>query len=286
MHRKILAWKGETPGDMHNCLCFPPHEGEMQLDKHWYMQRRIPPIVPAPTDTPMPDKQCDAEERDKLFSLYLRPWTLSHEKPCGEVPHIINLDVIPRRNAPRTRINHKSPPGQGQRSYTASWSWYIRGNVVTQHAKRLIVQFMAACCGKSKTDHCLQADESVRERLRDLPTSGVSLQRVHDILLRMSSQTVETARLGKRAPRTNDDAAAENLEEDFDKKALNQSSQIATAMRTTAQLWSKMDGVWHGPTVDTRHLSIPAAPSANKTGMQRHQKVEAKCCSVSKKGIR
>ena len=274
MHWEILAWKGEITGDKHNCLCFPPHEGEMQLDKHWYMRRRIPPIVPAPTDTPMPDKQCDAEERDKLFSLYLRPWTLSHEKACGEVPHIINLDVIPKPDAPRTRVRHKTPPGQGQRSYTASWRWYIRGNVVTQHAKRLIVQFMAACCGKSKTDQGLQAEEAVRERLRDLPPNSMSLQRVHDILVRMSSHTDEKASFGRRAPRASEDAAEQDLEEDFDKKALNQSSQIATAMRTTAQLWSKIDGVWQGSSVDTRHQSISAAPAANKTGMQRQQKIK------------
>ena len=64
------------------------------------------------------------------------------------------------------------------------------------------------------------------------------------------------------------------MEENFDKKALNQSSQIATAMRTTAQLWSKIDGVWQGSTVDTRRLSISAAPAAHKTGMQRQQKIK------------
>ena len=36
------------------------------------------------------------------------------------------------------------------RSYEVAWRTYIRGHVVSRHAKQITVQFMAACCGKSK----------------------------------------------------------------------------------------------------------------------------------------
>ena len=38
------------------------------------------------------------------------------------------------------------------------WRWYVRGHVVSQHAKRIIIQFMAACCGKSTRDNQADAD--------------------------------------------------------------------------------------------------------------------------------
>ena len=55
------------------------------------------------------------------------------------------------------------------RSYGAAWSWYIRGHVVSLHAKRLIIQFIAACCGKSTTtDHNGDdADETLAALVRE-----------------------------------------------------------------------------------------------------------------------
>ena len=35
-------------------------------------------MVPAPTNTPMPDRQPSRELKSRLFSIYLRPWTLDH----------------------------------------------------------------------------------------------------------------------------------------------------------------------------------------------------------------
>ncbi len=72
-----------------------------------------------------------------------------------DVPHLAELDLVPGSPLPagRARLRGKQPwaPDAG-RSYELSWRWYIRGHVVSQHAKRIIVQFMAACCGKSKSD--------------------------------------------------------------------------------------------------------------------------------------
>jgi hypothetical protein len=43
-------------------------------------------------------------------------------------------------------------------SFYAAWRWYLRGNIVSWHAARLITQFMAACCGRSTTREQLEAD--------------------------------------------------------------------------------------------------------------------------------
>jgi len=57
---------------------------------------------------------------------------------------------------------------------------------VTQHASRLIIQFMAACCGKSKTREEAEDAQLREEKPRNVPSNTVPLTRVHAILERMS----------------------------------------------------------------------------------------------------
>merc|ERR1712159_734282 len=83
----------------------------------------------------------------------MRPWVLDRRFANEEVPFIADLDVVPvAQPKPISRRLRCKQPRRGipVRNYAASWSWYVRGNVVTRHAKRLIVQFMAANCGKTK----------------------------------------------------------------------------------------------------------------------------------------
>ena len=54
--------------------------GPHKLRSRWYLRRRRRPMVPRPTNTRMPDQEKDAERRSKLYSLYLRPWTLHSGK--------------------------------------------------------------------------------------------------------------------------------------------------------------------------------------------------------------
>ncbi len=49
-------------------LLFPKLEGNVQLRDHWYMQRRHRPMVPAPSRSPMPEKQ---ECKSKKSSVIL-----------------------------------------------------------------------------------------------------------------------------------------------------------------------------------------------------------------------
>ena len=97
-------------------------------------------MVPAPMNTPMPDKYLGAEKRGRLYSVYLRPWVLDARWATpGVVPYITDLNVVPRTavGAPavkRRRLRGKRPPAaaaQGTRSFDLAWRWYIDGHIVS-----------------------------------------------------------------------------------------------------------------------------------------------------------
>ena len=75
-------------------LLFPKLEGNVQLREYWYMQRRHRPMVPAPSRSPMPDKQDCKSKKARLFSLYLRPWVLDRRWATQEVPSITGFDLF------------------------------------------------------------------------------------------------------------------------------------------------------------------------------------------------
>ena len=138
-------------------LFYPVLAGDVQLRNNWYMKRRKRPILPAPCNTPMPEKYTSHDKRGRLYSNYLRPWVMdaNWETP-GIVPYVTHLDIVPAPETmpvKRRRLHGKqqSPTTSERRSFQASWHWYIHGHVVSRHAERIIVQFMMANCGKSKT---------------------------------------------------------------------------------------------------------------------------------------
>ena len=111
-------------------------------------------MVPAPVCTSMPDGYTGSEKRAKLFSVYLRPWVLDARWATqGRVPHITDLNLVHAEpeaepgEAVRRRLRGKqeSHDATALRSFDQAWRAYIRGQVVSKHAKQLIVQFMAAC---------------------------------------------------------------------------------------------------------------------------------------------
>jgi len=66
-------------------LFFPIIPGDIQLRDKWYMRRRKRPMIPAPVHSPMPDRQKDANAKAKVFSVYMRPWTLDRNLATVEV---------------------------------------------------------------------------------------------------------------------------------------------------------------------------------------------------------
>eukprot|EP00973_Karenia_brevis_P070771 9836961-Karenia_brevis.AAC.1 len=58
------------------------------------MKKRMKPMVPAPHNSPMPDTQNGREAASRLYSIYMRPWTLNQSIATADVPHISMLDTI------------------------------------------------------------------------------------------------------------------------------------------------------------------------------------------------
>ena len=144
--------------DKSNFIRFPDHQELLHFRTEWMMERRARPSVPQPQMTPMPDRERTADGKAKLFSIYLRPWVLHPDDVKPSVPLLKDLNIVPRElegaNTGRRRLRQKTTDSAGaftvvHRDMAAAWSWYVRGHIVSEHAKKIIVQFMAACCGKS-----------------------------------------------------------------------------------------------------------------------------------------
>ena len=83
---------------------------------------------------------------------------------------------------------------------------------MSKHAARIIVQFMAACCGKSAR-HDEISEEQV-SGLKDLPDNAVSLARIHRLLDDLSQKETPEGGIGKKTTVASDDNPADGDEED------------------------------------------------------------------------
>ena len=239
-------------------VLLPEGGATAELRHQFYFSRRKRPVVPAPVNTPMPDKQGTKEKKSRLFCVYMRPWVLDRRFASPLVPHLCDLDVVPntssavpaaanfvgalhssnestpstaRSSCKRRRITGKTPENSEQaRSFQNAWSWYLR-HIVSHHQQRLIVQFMAACPGKSQNnDDPEEQNADDAEHKGENPQTSLPLQNVHGVLDRMSAPPAckETANTKDR-----DDA------EKIDDVLLRQSVQIKQAVRITAEMWGR-----------------------------------------------
>ena len=83
----------------------------------------------------------------------------------------------------------------------------------TQHARRLIVQFMAACCGKSTTHDAEEDEEANKDHTYEQPTNEMAVGRVHEILKCMSAEEVKGPVKKKRASPASNSAAGPKPED-------------------------------------------------------------------------
>jgi len=74
-------------------ICFPDIPATSLLRHAYIMRRQAVHHVPQPEKTPLPRGGMDPEEGAKLFSIYLRPWTLIDDCASAHVPHLRNLNV-------------------------------------------------------------------------------------------------------------------------------------------------------------------------------------------------
>ncbi len=158
----------------------------------------------------MPDQRKYVKKKYSLLSLYMHPWTLVPAWAQTHVPHIANLDVVPREHMSpdlSKMIRSAGVAFEGMqediRNHEFSWRSYIRGHVVSEHAKRLIVQFLAACCGRS-SDHGNDDadDEDAGKKDQVLPDNDMSLQRIHALIDGMSKEEDESLKKSPNLQRT------------------------------------------------------------------------------------
>ena len=125
---------------------------------------------------------------------------------------------------------------------------------MSQHAKQLIVQFMAACCGRSTDTGTDELEENAKES-GEVPDNDLSLQRTHAIIDGMSKEEEETTS-GRKKIKGTQDSPADVAEDDVPEDP-NVSSAVKDALITTGQLWRRETGdaaVWAGN--DRRHSSL------------------------------
>ena len=121
---------------------------------------------------------------------------LEPQDATAVAPHVTDLNLISPRHVcvrttsgaqgaavvPYRRFRQKTH-FPAERNFALAWRLYIRGSIVSRHAKKIITQFMAACCGKSKTEDVLLGEAGMTpDAAEQNEPCDVSLRRVHEIL--------------------------------------------------------------------------------------------------------
>ena len=197
--RGRVAEEYVQPGSCY--VLFPNRPGTEILHEHWILHKRSRPMVPAPGRTRMPEQIAKdpafpahaKQERGRLFSVYMRPWTLCSEFACDHVPLLRDLNVVPgtaiSSDAPRTRMRKKMLPAWVcRRNFAEAWQWYLRGNIVSRHQQRIIVQFMSLNCGRSSTRDVESEAKPRRLPHEDdnaLSNNALCVERVHNVITEM-----------------------------------------------------------------------------------------------------
>ena len=253
--------------------------GVVNFRKRWYLQRRHRPMVPAPTNTPMPDQAKQQDKKYLLLSLYMRPWTLQRDWATPHVPHLTDLGAVPVSGPRGADDDDALWLVHPVRSYEDSWRWYIRGHVVSLHAKRLIVQFLAACCGRSSTrDEDDSELDAKRQSSLLIPDNNVSLERIHSIIDGMSSE--DAAPKPHKATSAKKDFPEDGPEEEMAAEDPNVSTLVKEALVMTGKLWKRKTGeeaVWNHS--DKSHANLSQATLsalAKKEGQKKKKKKAGK----------
>ncbi|MEO2163574.1 MAG: hypothetical protein ABGY29_13725, partial [bacterium] len=210
--RDLAGLSGEIAEGL---LFYPEDPTELELQKlraRWALRRRFRPAVPRPDTAPLPGAGMDRERRAMLFSVYLRCWVLRRADACfPALPHLADLNLVVQR-PPRQRLLHKQVVAREQRDFDKAWRGYIRGHIVSHHAKQTIFNFMSATGDvNSKKDDSDEEEQKAPVAPSSLPMAQMSLQRVH-ALIRASMQkdaADEAASDGEQKPSLNVEMAVE-----------------------------------------------------------------------------
>ena len=257
--------------DHHDYIVLPNIPVLQQTRHEWVLRRAYRPYVPHPESTPMPDHAASMEDKAKLYSVYLRPWVLDKDIATAAVPHITDLNRYDEASSfvrtdggqttnviTRRRVTGKT----SVRSFARAWQHYIRHSIVSKHAKRIISQFMAACCGKSTTEDAVEDKEGVAPTdMEKNEACNVSLQYVHNIIRDTSSQN---------PTRTSDET------EDLATESRKLGDQMKCSLRLGSALWSLDNVAWDAEVVSTHGNMVPQPKEKTKATKQKASKDDVK----------
>ena len=170
----------------------------------WVLRRRDRPVVPCPEHTPLPRRGMSSEERARICSVYMRPWTLDTACESPPVPHLRNLNLCSSTNGARpqerSRLRRKTPAPAAEehtaiRSFRRAWRQYLEGGIVSDHAAKIIKNFLLAVLaeGRHQDD---REDKDAQDLEPEVPLSATSPERIHE-LIRSSAQQVENDTTGR-----------------------------------------------------------------------------------------
>ena len=147
------------------------------------------PYVPVFTKAKMPRADMQDNEKGRLCSVYFRPWTLCKDfEVIPHVPHMLEMTMYPEPAVRhRKRAKLKAAPEEAEASWAHSWTRYIRGNVVSDHAARLIRRFLSLTLARRCGDNAHNSDDDAKSEMDDMDGHGaeavkLNLDEAHGIL--------------------------------------------------------------------------------------------------------
>ena len=155
----------ENDGDEYFTFQNTPYHIFGVLRHSWVITRRPRPHVPILEGVPVPSPAKPAEDNAKYFSLFFRPWTL--HAPRDGIPHLAQLGLSGAREGDDGRQEAASAKLGNSTNFKNSWQQYIRGNVMSRHAARLISSVMTMTLAKSSEFEHEEADEADRSDIDD-----------------------------------------------------------------------------------------------------------------------
>ena len=127
-------------------IVFPDLSATKLVRHRFVLVRQTRPYVPQPIKTPLLRKNMDLDERGRILSVYLRPWTLVPDQATPHVPYLLDLDIVLTSVLSHRKRYRGKQVGAAiplvQRSFADSWDDYRRQHIVSKHAMKLIRNFV------------------------------------------------------------------------------------------------------------------------------------------------
>ena len=128
-------------------ILFPKTTSETydSFQQAWVLRLRQRPVVPAPECCPMPTRRKSKEAQSKIYSVYLRPWTLIRRCATLEVPFLGDIQIVPSGSAQQETTPNTEASVHDMRR---AWKLYIQQ--IPPHAFRQVRNFMLASIAEGR----------------------------------------------------------------------------------------------------------------------------------------